>query len=256
MVFSRCKNLKKISKTSCLHFIRKMEKPAKRVRLALRESKLLDLDDDALIMIIEKLDHRSKKQMMASCKRFQGLIGHTHQFYKNFKFRYNQKQFLERKETHYLEMIRRMFGTVEISSGAEEIRIWEECWLEPPILRLLEKIGAHILKIKFHGLRFKKLDFWKLLKALPKVKELEIDEIYIIETDPDKEIFEVFELKHLTNLKISCSRNLEFLAKLVPSSLKILQLIAANNVHEEIFGAVHKIRNAVFGYFRPPPPPS
>jgi hypothetical protein len=69
---------------------------------------------------------------------------------------------------------------------------------------------------------------------LPKVKELEIDEIYIIETDPDKEIFEVFELKHLTNLKISCSRNLEFLAKLVPSSLKVLQLIAANNVHEEI----------------------
>ncbi len=61
----------------------KMEVPAKRARLAPRELKLLDLDDDVLIMIIDKMDHRSKMQMMATCKRFEGLIGHTHQFYKN-----------------------------------------------------------------------------------------------------------------------------------------------------------------------------
>jgi hypothetical protein len=79
MVFSRCKNLRKISKTSCLHFIRKMEVPAKkRARLAPRELKLVDLDDDALIMIVDKLDNKSKLQMMATCKRFEGLIGHSH----------------------------------------------------------------------------------------------------------------------------------------------------------------------------------
>jgi hypothetical protein len=56
-----------------------MEVPAKkRARLAPRELKLVDLDDDALIMIVDKLDNKSKLQMMATCKRFEGLIGHSH----------------------------------------------------------------------------------------------------------------------------------------------------------------------------------
>jgi hypothetical protein len=51
-----------------------MEVPAKRVRLSPRELKLLDLDEDALIIIIDELDHKSKLQMMATCKRFDELI--------------------------------------------------------------------------------------------------------------------------------------------------------------------------------------
>ncbi len=88
-----------------------MEVPTKRARLAPRELKLLDLYDDALIMIIKKLDHESKKQMMLTCKRFEGLIGHTHQFYKNFKFRYNRRKLLEAKDTRYLGNISRRFET-------------------------------------------------------------------------------------------------------------------------------------------------
>ncbi len=94
-----------------------MEVPAKRARLAPRELKLLDLDDDALIMIVDRLDHESKKQMMLTCKRFEGLIGQTHQFYKNFKFRIDQQESVKVEESRYLENIRRRFGIVEISSG-------------------------------------------------------------------------------------------------------------------------------------------
>ncbi len=120
MGFLVVKYFKSRLKIFCLQFIRKkMENPAKCATLPPRELKLPDLDDDALIMIIDKLDHKSMLQMMASCKRFEGLIGNTHQFYKNFKICVNQKLLLERKETHHLEMIRRMFGTVNISSGAE-----------------------------------------------------------------------------------------------------------------------------------------
>jgi hypothetical protein len=74
-----------------------MENSAKRARLAPRKLKLLDLDDDALIMIIDRLDHNSKMQMRATCKRFEGLIGHTHQFYKNFKFASIKKNLRDRK---------------------------------------------------------------------------------------------------------------------------------------------------------------
>jgi hypothetical protein len=124
-----------------------MEVPAKRARLVPRELQLLDLDDDALIMIIDKLNHKSKLQMMASCKRFEGLIGQTHQLYKNFKFRsirYNH-------ESRFLEMVRRKFGIVDICSGTVSR---EE--LSRPVLEFLKKIGGHILKIKFNKQAFHK----------------------------------------------------------------------------------------------------
>ncbi len=110
-----------------------MDVPANRARLTPSELEILDLDDDALIMIINKLNHESKKQMMATSKRFEGLIGHTHQFCKNFKFRYNRRRF---PEYRYLGMVRINFKTVQISGGEE---------LSPSILKL--QIQGRILHI-------------------------------------------------------------------------------------------------------------
>jgi hypothetical protein len=154
-----------------------MEVPAKRIRLAPRELKLLDLDDDALIMIIDKLDHKEKLQMMATCKRFEGLIGHTHQLFKNFKVCFDQQKTLNSKEIRYFQMARRRFGTVEISSGVDNNCSFRHKSLKPPIQEFLQKIGADILKIKFNGLFFFKSDFWKLMKALPKIEELKMEEV-------------------------------------------------------------------------------
>jgi hypothetical protein len=205
-----------------------MEVPAKRARLAPRDLKLLDLDDDVLMMIINKLDHKSKLQMMASCKRFEGLIGQTHQFYKNFKFRLDQQKFLKTEETRYLDKIRRRFGIVEISSGTDSYSYRQKS-LKSPILEFFSKVGADILKIKLAKLFFFKSDFCRLMKFLPKTAELEIKGLqFCTESDPE-EIFEDFKLQHLTTLEISQSTNLDFFAAFVPSSLKILKLIQTNN---------------------------
>jgi hypothetical protein len=202
-----------------------MEVPsAKRARLAPRELKLLDLDDDALIMIVDKLDHRSKKQMMATCKRFESLIGHTHQFYKNFQFRYDQEEFLKSKETRYLEKARRRFGIVEICSGANSYSN-RKISLKSPSLEFLKKIGAHILKIKFDTVFFFKPDFWKLMKTLPKVEEMEMKHMYFpSENQQIDVVFEDFELQELTKLDISASSDLEPFGKFIPASLKILKI--------------------------------
>jgi hypothetical protein len=199
-----------------------MKVPAKRARLAPREFKLLDLDDDALIMIIGKLDHRSKLQMMLTCKRFEGLIGHTHQFYKNFKFRLDQQEFLKSKETRHLEKIRRRFAIAEISGGEYNFsHSNRHKSLKRPILEFLKKIGAQILKIKFNDSFFFKSDFCKLMKALPKVSELKIKDVEF-SADPDQN-FKDFELTHLKKLEISQSTGPGFLVTLVPASLKILR---------------------------------
>jgi hypothetical protein len=192
-----------------------MEVPAKRARLAPRDLKLLDLDDDALIMIINKLDHESKLQMMKSCKRMEGLIGQTHKFYKNFKFRYDDRQSLTSKEIRYLQMIRRNFGIVELTHGGR---------LNTLILQFLKKIGAHVLKIKLDKQDFCKPEFYKLMKALPNVGELEINEGCI--SDLNK-ISMDFKLEHLIKLKIY-AWNIEphIFAAIVPTTLQTLILKA------------------------------
>jgi hypothetical protein len=200
-----------------------MNVPAKRARLAPRELKLLDLDDDALIMIIEKLDHRSKKQMMLTCKRFEGLIGHTHQFYKNFKIRYIQKESMESKHIRLLKMVRRRFGIVEISNRIKINSSHRHKSLKPPIQEFLKKIGADILKIKFNGLFFFKSDFWKLMKFLPRIQELEMTDAFLSnQSNHDIEI-EGFELQELSKLEISGSTDLEVFGTIVPASLTILR---------------------------------
>jgi hypothetical protein len=103
---------------------------------AQRELKLLDLDDDALIMVIDRLDHISRLQMMASCKRFEGLIGQIHQFYKNFKICYNQEK---SQNSEYLKQIRRCFEVVAIFGYIYSL-------MKPSVLEFLKKHGADILK--------------------------------------------------------------------------------------------------------------
>ncbi len=193
-----------------------MEVPAKRTVLAPRDLNLLDLDDDALIMIIKKLDHGSKLQTMATCKRFEGLIGHTHQFYKNFKFRYDQEKFQESEDLQ-LQQIRRCFEIVEITGGSREMKDYP---LKPSVLEFLKKHSADILKIKLHNLAFHKAVFLELMKAMQEIRELEICEIKFTGTRG----IDHFKLKHLTKLDICWSTNLGFCTTFVPASLRSLKI--------------------------------
>jgi hypothetical protein len=185
--------------------------------------KLLDLDDDALIMIIGKLNFKSKLKMMATCKRFEGLIGNEFQFYKNFKLCYDQYRSPRKDQAQYLEIIRRKFGTVEVSGGKYYSG---DKSVKPPTQELLKKIGAHILKIKLGSLTLSKSD-WSLMKLLPKIRELKIDEIQF-STDPAEEIGK-FEFDDLTKLEVHASINIGFFATFIPSSLKILKFYVARS---------------------------
>ncbi len=111
--------------------------------------------------------------------------------------------------------------------------------LKPLIRKFLNKIGADILKIQFEELSFNKGDFWKLMKVIPKLRELEMNNLYFsMKSDPDNEDFGKFELKHLTKLEIFHSTNLGFLATLVPTSLKILEFFCnwKTRFHAEVLG--------------------
>jgi hypothetical protein len=97
--------------------------------------------------------------------------------------------------------------------------------LKPPIQEFFKKIGADILKIKFDKMFFFKSDFWKLVKFLPRIEELEMKDAFL--PNDDEEIGDC-ELKHLTKLEISGSTDLEAFATIVPSSLKIFKFVSKN----------------------------
>jgi hypothetical protein len=179
--------------------------------------KLLDLDDDALIMIIDKLDHKSKLQMMATCKKFERLIGHTHQFYKNFKLDWNEAKIVAK--AHHCSNIQRKFGFVKINGSLYN--------RSSQILEIIKRIGANVIEVELNDLRltdivFTDFAFSMLMELLADVRELTISgrgNIFDSRRPPVD-----FKFKNLNKLELQAPKNVKLLEALAPDSLKILKL--------------------------------
>jgi hypothetical protein len=181
---------------------------------------LLDLHDYILFEIIMQLDHESKKQLMATCKKFERLIGQTHQFYKNFKFRLDSHQIQQFELArllnfhHSCKKIQRKFGCVEYTKF--DASDWD--------LEMAMRVVPNAIKIQLGKLRISRFDFSKLMRSATKVRQLEIRDLEI--TDPFED-FEMLELPHLRRVEITDSMNLRAFTGLAPSSLKNLRLLGA-----------------------------
>jgi hypothetical protein len=192
-----------------------MEVPAKRARLAMREFKLLDLDDNTLIMIIDKLDHKTKLQMMITCKKFERLIGSTHQFYKNFKLNWNEEKTVAK--AHHCNNIQRKFGSVKIYGPffiSENSRIME----------IIKRIGENVTEVHLDRLHILETIFLDMMKLLPNLSGLTISEWVNIYECRRTQLPADFKLTNLVKLELHGHKNLEFLKALLPASLKILKM--------------------------------
>jgi hypothetical protein len=192
------------------------EVPAKRRKLALRELELLNLDDDVLIEIIDKLDHKSKMQLMLSCKRFEGLIGNTFQFYKDFKLSLNQE--MMPIEPHYSSRfeIRRKFGFVVLTGNLKNI-------YRSQVFEIIKNIGDKVIKFNMSDTQMyvSDVDFLKLMRFMPNLRKLSTDGWVESETLPVQPADVDFQLKRLKSF--TCNIHLGNLTALIPSSLVSLK---------------------------------
>jgi hypothetical protein len=183
-----------------------------------RKIELLDLHDDVLFEIINKLDHESKKQMMATCKKFESLIGQEFQFYKDFKFRLYSHQIQQKFDFHHsCKNIQRKFGCVEYSSSiASNLD-----------LEIASRVLPNAIKIQLGDLRVSRLELSNLMRCSSVVRELEICglEICGLKVTDLFDDFEIQELPHLKRLEITDSEDLTPFTGLAPSSLKYLRLM-------------------------------
>jgi hypothetical protein len=207
------------------------EVPAKRRKLAHRELELLDLDDDALIEIIDKLDHKSKMQLMLTCKRFEGLIGNTFQFFKDFKLSLNER--IMPIEPHYCRIFnfRRKFGFVVLTGKLKNM-------FRSQVLEILKNIGESVIEIEmrdfgqmaddvgFAEFHVSESDFLKLMRFMPNLRELSTrkwvksDGLSVQPADVD------FQLKRLNSLTCLGRTDLGSLTALIPSSLANLEIFS------------------------------
>jgi hypothetical protein len=166
-------------------------------------------------MIIKKLDHESKKQMMATCKRFERLIGQTHQFYKNFKLNWNELR-IEAK-AHHCKKIQRRFGSVRIFGTlfiSQDSRIME----------IVKRIGENVIDLHLDSLQTSDTVFLKLMKLLSDLRELTISGSGDIFESGRSRLSPDFKLTNLIKLELYDPKNLQLLGALVPASLKFLKM--------------------------------
>jgi hypothetical protein len=208
--------------------------PAKRRKLTPTELELLDLDDDVLIEIFDKLDHKSKMQMMLSCRRFEGLIGNTFQFYKNFKLLMTVKRMPI--EPHYSSRfkIRRKFGYVILTGTLKAI-------YRSQVFEILKSIGESVIKLRmsrceecddsiarFDEIHLSEADFLKLLRFMPNLRELSTNGLFKVDVDAlsVQPVVVDFQLKSLNSF--TCNINLGCLNALIPPSLASLLFLGVD----------------------------
>jgi hypothetical protein len=127
-----------------------------------KSNPLCQLNDDVLIKIIQYLDHKSKLQLMATCKRFESLIGNNSVFYKNFRVRFERYPEFYRNYHHHNSDFESDSEENESNESEEEVEYEIEKWSSryDSFRRARRNFGQVV---------FKQLDFYYGLCPDPKV---------------------------------------------------------------------------------------
>jgi hypothetical protein len=182
-----------------------------------KQKLLLDLDNDALIHILEYLDKSSKLQLMGACKRFEHLIGTTPQFYRDFKLTLNAEFLSKADNCRALINIRRYFKLlkvvgVDLHTKEDQFEVAQA---------LFNKIGSKLTEIWFgNGSTLTNEQFLMLMQQAPNLKQLRLDHLEYKTSELGSDA--VKTLQSLGTLHIENVANHEILHLIVPSTLKEL----------------------------------
>jgi hypothetical protein len=179
---------------------------------------LPDLDDDALIHILEYLDISSRLQLMSVCKRFEHLIGTNPQFYRDFELTLNAEFLSKADNCLALSNIRRYFKLLKVVG----VDFYMKNHQFKVTQALFNKIGSKLTEIWIgDGSTLTNEQFLMLMQQAPNLKQLRLDCLEL-KTSELKRNDVVKALKNLETLHIENVTNHEILHLIVPSTLKEL----------------------------------
>jgi hypothetical protein len=131
---------------------------------------LVDLADEELIPIFQRVDHETKLNLMLTCKRFENVIGSYLELFGKFKLEIKKGHLESPDRVQTLTQIRRHFGAVDLIK--RDLNLDTEAY--NMVFQLLTKIGSGVVEFRICDSLFCFTSLINLLKLTPNISKLEM----------------------------------------------------------------------------------
>jgi hypothetical protein len=174
---------------------------------------LVDLADDELIVLFQRVDHKTKLNLMLTCKRFENVIGSYLQLFGKFVLEVRKEHLESPDRVETLTQMRRHFGRIKIHG--HDLRLDTEAY--NLFFQLLTKIGSKVVELVISSGQFCFVSLVNLLKLTPNIAKLEVLEMDIT---PRSDFKYQMKLEKLRRFEFCWSSNIEVFEKILkPNSL-------------------------------------
>jgi hypothetical protein len=180
---------------------------------------LVDLADEELIEIFQRMDHKTKLNLMLTCKRFENVIGSYLELFGKFKLDIKKGHLESPDRVQTLTQMRRHFGAVDLIKRDLNLdtKAYNLCF------QLLTKIGSGVVELHICDSLFCFTSLINLLKLTPNISKLEMIRTGIT---PRADFNAQIKLEKLRNFKFEDSSNIEVFEKILkPNSLSEIKII-------------------------------
>jgi hypothetical protein len=178
---------------------------------------LLELGDDELIATFQYVDHKTKLNLMLTCKRFENVIGSYLELFGKFKLSVKPQNLVLPDRVLTLTQMRRHYGKIEL--------LFHDLNLDTNaynlFFQLLTKIGSKVVDLDIIYSKFCFVSLANLLKLTPNITKLYI---FAVQMTPKSFSTVQIKLENLRQIEIHNSSGIEVFEKLKPNSLHEIKL--------------------------------
>jgi hypothetical protein len=190
---------------------------------------LLDLADEELIPIFQRVDHRTKLNLMLTCKRFEDIFGNHVHLIGGSKLAIKRYHLQSPDRVQTLTQMRRHFGTVELNR--HDLNLDTDAY--NLCFQLLTKIGSKVVKLQISDSQFCFNSLVNLLNLTPNITELRM---FGVRMTPKPISSDQIKLVNLRKLKVHNSSRIEIFEKLIkPNFLREIKISGAEYEPHKIF---------------------
>jgi hypothetical protein len=190
---------------------------------------LLDLGDDELIPIFQRVDHKTKLNLMLTCKRFENVIGNYLELFGKFVLT-TGKSSNKPDRVQKLTQMRRHFERIHLYGY--DLRLDTEDY--NMFVQLLTKVGSKLVELIVSSGQICFDSLANLLRLTPNISKLELGRV---EITPRADFNVQIKLEKLRRFELRGSSSIEILEKILkPNSLyeiKILCPIVSQQLYHE-----------------------
>jgi hypothetical protein len=159
---------------------------------------LFDLANDELIAIFQCVDHKTKFNLMLTCKRFENVISNYFELFGKFKLSLKKEHLKSPDQVQTLAQMRRHFVIVELCGL--DLNVYTKAYYL--IFQLLTRIGSRVMELEISYSQFCFDSLANLLKLMPNITKLSLSQVRITPRTMSADQIKLEKLKKNRNLQL------------------------------------------------------